>query len=115
MKTSARQIIWPASVGSLKLWVPAASLLAPIVALAQANACDQLKATLAARIEATGVRVRSKCQPQISPVRKSYQIVSQGRVMLPSGNITVTSRTEWSPHKICKASRSSTVRGTNGA
>ena len=56
MKTSARQIIWPASVGSLKLWVLAASLWVPIVALAQANACDQLKATLAARIEATGVR-----------------------------------------------------------
>ena len=56
MKTSARQIIWPASVGSLKLWVPAALLWLPIIALAQANACDQLKATLAARIEATGVR-----------------------------------------------------------
>ena len=31
-------------------------MLVPMAALAQANACDQLKATLAARIEATGVR-----------------------------------------------------------
>jgi hypothetical protein len=37
-------------------WVPAASMLVPMAAFAQANACDQLKATLAARIEATGVR-----------------------------------------------------------
>ena len=38
-------VLWAATV----LWLPAA-------AHAQANACDQLKATLAARIEATGVR-----------------------------------------------------------
>ncbi|MEO8057848.1 MAG: DUF1161 domain-containing protein [Burkholderiales bacterium] len=36
--------------------MPAVSLLVPLSALAQSNACDQLKATLAARIEATGVR-----------------------------------------------------------
>ena len=56
MKTSAKQIIRSSSGGPSKLWVPAASLLVPMAALAQANACDQLKATLAARIEATGVR-----------------------------------------------------------
>ncbi len=56
MKKSAQQTSQPGSRSLLKLWVPAASLLVPIVALAQANACDQLKATLAARIEATGVR-----------------------------------------------------------
>ena len=57
MTTTARQTGRSAkrSVPSL-WWVPAASMLVPMAAIAQANACDQLKATLAARIEATGVR-----------------------------------------------------------
>ena len=57
MTTTARQTTRSASRSVLNLsWVSAASMLVPIAALAQANACDQLKATLAARIEATGVR-----------------------------------------------------------
>lgn len=56
MTTTARQTTVSATRGVLNLWVSAASMLVPVVALAQANACDQLKATLAARIEATGVR-----------------------------------------------------------
>ena len=56
MKTSARQTFRPPGARRWSLWVPAAALLVPIGALAQANACDQLKATLVARIEATGVR-----------------------------------------------------------
>ena len=57
MTTTARQTTRSASRSVLNLlWVLAASMLVPIAAFAQANACDQLKATLAARIEATGVR-----------------------------------------------------------
>jgi hypothetical protein len=44
-------------------------MFTPMNALAQANACDQLKATLAARIEATGVRGYSlEAVPATTPV-----------------------------------------------
>lgn len=54
---------------ALTLWWPAASVFVPVLALAQANACDQLKATLAARIEASGVRGYSlEAVPAATPV-----------------------------------------------
>ena len=47
----------------------AASVFVPVAVFAQANACDQLKATLAARIEATGVRGYSlEAVPAATPV-----------------------------------------------
>lgn len=55
---SVPAVLWASAV----LWLPA-------VALAQGSACDQLKATLAARIEATGVRGYSlEAVPASTPV-----------------------------------------------
>jgi hypothetical protein len=56
MTSTARQTIPPAPRGALRLLWSIAALWLPAAALAQGSACDQLKATLAARIEATGVR-----------------------------------------------------------
>ena len=69
MTTTARQTTRSTTRGVLSLWVSAASMFVPMAALAQANACDQLKATLAARIEATGVRGYSlETVPAATPV-----------------------------------------------
>jgi len=56
MTSTARQTTRPTPHGTLPLLWSIAALWLPAVALAQGSACDQLKATLAARIEATGVR-----------------------------------------------------------
>lgn len=70
MTTAARQATRSASRNLLNpWWVPVASTLVPIAAFAQSNACDQLKATLAARIEATGVRgYQLEVVPSATPV-----------------------------------------------
>jgi hypothetical protein len=69
MTPTARQTDGSSSRGVSSLWVPAAAMLLPMAALAQGNACDQLKATLAARIEASGVRGYSlEAVPAATPV-----------------------------------------------
>lgn len=56
MTSTARQTTRPTPHGARRLLWSIAALWLPAAALAQGSACDQLKATLAARIEATGVR-----------------------------------------------------------
>lgn len=70
MKTAARHNPSFTTRGVLNLlWVPAAAMLVTMAAFAQGNACDRLKATLAARIEATGVRGYSlEAVPAATPV-----------------------------------------------
>lgn len=70
MTSTARQTIRPTTPrGALRLLWSIAALWFPAAALAQGSACDQLKATLAARIEATGVRGYSlEAVPAATPV-----------------------------------------------
>lgn len=56
MTSTARQTTRPTPRCARRLLWSIAALWLPATALAQGSACDQLKATLAARIEATGVR-----------------------------------------------------------
>jgi hypothetical protein len=69
MNATARPNQRFASSLALRLVHAALICAVPVGALAQANACDQLKATLAARIEATGVRGYSlEAVPAATPV-----------------------------------------------
>jgi hypothetical protein len=69
MNATARPNQRFASALALKLVHAALICVVPAGALAQANACDQLKTTLAARIEATGVRGYSlEAVPAATPV-----------------------------------------------
>lgn len=69
MTSTARQTTRPTPRGMLPLLVAIAALALPAAALAQGSACDRLKATLAARIEATGVRGYSlEAVPSSTPV-----------------------------------------------
>ena len=69
MTNTARQTTWPTPRGARRLLWSIATLWLPVAALAQGSACDQLKATLAARIEATGVRGYSlEAVPAATPV-----------------------------------------------
>lgn len=56
MTSTAMQTTRPTPHGAWNLLCAIVTLWLPAAALAQGSACDQLKATLAARIEATGVR-----------------------------------------------------------
>jgi Protein of unknown function (DUF1161) len=76
MNATAKQTTRSAAQRTLPLWWLAASMLVPVAALAQANACDQLKATLAARIEATGVRGYSlEAVPAATPVPAGSKVI----------------------------------------
>lgn len=69
MNATARPNKRFASSLALRLVHAVSICVVPAGALAQANACDQLKATLAARIEATGVRGYSlEAVPAATPV-----------------------------------------------
>lgn len=69
MTSTARQTTRPPPRGPRRLLWSIAALWLPAAALAQGSACDQLKATLAARIEATGVRGYSlEAVPAATPV-----------------------------------------------
>ena len=69
MTSTARQTTRPTPHGARRLLWSIAALWLPAAALAQGSACDQLKATLAARIEATGVRGYSlEAVPAAMPV-----------------------------------------------
>lgn len=69
MTSTARQTTRPTPSGARRLLWSIAALWLPAAALAQGSACDQLKATLAARIEATGVRGYSlEAVPAAAPV-----------------------------------------------
>jgi hypothetical protein len=69
MKSTARQTTRPTPFGVLPLLLAIAALWLPAAAVAQGSACDQFKATLAARIEATGVRGYSlEVVPASTPV-----------------------------------------------
>lgn len=56
MTNTTRQTSRPPPRGARRLLWLITTLWLPLAAVAQGSACDQLKATLAARIEATGVR-----------------------------------------------------------